>query len=298
MRETLPCIALAGFTLASAGLAQAAEDLEDLCAGAEPETRGEAAGLSHVALHRDATDLTGTRIVGCLHNLSEEPLPNLMLAYDHVQERGGGGGTTNLDFETLGPGEAAAFRTGLFTRDRAHYEEWRATGLVIRALERFAQDSWALDAPIELPLPLLDRPAHPVEVECEAVAPEEGEGEVWITHASFEAVGPTGLTSVVGCVTNRSEEPLGEGRSPEIRVQHTARMGAEPNRMGSRGGTGALQLEAPLGPGETALFVTSFEYDDPLLDVEIEPGSLQRVGDDFEFVATGPAITLQRGLED
>ena len=275
-----------------------ATDLDELCEDAEPESVTEVAGLSNVDFSRDPTDLTGARLIGCLHNLSDEPIPNMMLGFDQIQERGSGGGNTDLDFHEIEPGEVTPFRSSPFTRDREHYEDWEVSGIKLTELERFGDDSWALDEPIELPLPLVDRPKHSLEAECARLDPDEGEGEVWISQAGFHETRPTGVTYVVGCVTNRGEETLADGMDPEIGVQYSGRYGEEPERMGSRGGTGNLELEEPLEPGETAFFVTSFEFEDPLLEVTIEPGGMEEVDGAFDFVASGPAAELERGLED
>ncbi len=293
--------ALIFVTTMLAGIGHAsASDLAALCDEADTLAESERAAISNVQYHRGPIDFEGARLAGCLHNRGDEPLRNLMVAYRGIQERGGGGGTTNLEFAEIAPGESAVFLSGPFRNDAEHFENWKVSGYQIVALESFPDDEYPLDPVIELGLPLVDRPAHDLEAECAGIDAGEGEGDVWVSHAEFADAGPPGaaVRHVVGCVTNRSDETIADDRRNRVRVRHSGRAGAEPNRMGMVGGSGGLVLQEPLEPGQSAFFVSSFDYDDPLLEVAIEPGGMAEVDGAFEFVAAGPEVELERGLED
>lgn len=278
--------------------AQTAESAAS-CEHLGERSNGQIAAVSNVRLERGPLDRQGPRIVGCLHNLGDETLENLSLGYQSIQTRGAGSGSIPLTFAPIPPGGSGPFISGEFTRDAAHYEQWGTTGIRVRELEVFMDGQYPLDTPIELPLPLLDRPAHAAEETCSSLVEVSGEGTIHLRALAFAHVGPPGARSshLIGCVTNTGDQTLAEGSRPSIDVTYSLRYGLGAGRegqFGQGGGSGSLQLEGPLAPGETAFFVSNFSFTHAELQLELEPGGMGVVDGYYQFVPRGPRVTLER----
>lgn len=284
----LACLFMACSQTASADL-----DLEALCDDSDPESKSDIAALSNLQLHRGPLDRDGARIVGCLHNTGDEELQNLMVAYSMVQERGGGGGSSNLEFAAIPAGESRPFRSGELRADPDRFARSGATAMLVDELEVFRSGQYELTPPIELDLPILDRPQHPVERQCaELQVSDDADGPVLLREVQFADIGLVGArTSVlIGCVTNTGEETLAEGRWNGISVVHDRTM--DTGAVG--GGSGRLELDGPLEPGDTAFFVSSFDFQQAGLTIELTPGAMRMVDDEFQLVSDGPSVTLER----
>ncbi len=284
----LACLFMACSQTASADL-----DLEALCDNGDPESKSDIAALSNLQLHRGPLDRDGARIVGCLHNTGDEELQNLMVAYSMVQERGSGGGSSNLEFAAIPSGESRPFRSSQLRSDPDRFARWGTTAMLVDELEVFMSGQFELTPPIELDVPILDRPQHPVERQCaELQVSDHADGPVLLREVQFADIGLVGARSsvVIGCVTNTGEETLAEGRRNAISAVYDST--TDTGAVG--GGSGRLELDGPLEPGESAFFVSSFDFQQAGLTIELTPGGMRVVDDEFQLVSDGPSVTLER----
>lgn len=270
----------------------ASTEFNELCDSEGPRSESEIAAVSNVQLHRGPLDRDGARIVGCLHNPGDDELRNLMLGYSWIQTRGSGGGNANLEFEPIPPGQSRPFQSTQLHSDRERYERWGISGAVVNQLEVFNAGDYALDPEIELPHPLIDRPAHPIEAECAALTADQDEGPVLIRHAELAELGPR-VAVVIGCVTNTGEDTLATGRQTGIEAVYELRT----ERGGMGGGSGWLQLDEPLEPGASAFFISSFTIRPGDVRLTITPGGMRMVDGEFALVSDGPDVSLERSAD-
>jgi len=277
---------------------------DDPCDGVERWVHAGPVALGDVELARGALDFEGPRIVGCLKNQGEDTLNQVMLEFESIREgrTGGGGFTTNLRLAGLAPGDSVVFRTDeRRMRDTDHYERfgtqgYRFSGVNVLVDGESGRPEFGTDDELELGRILhVDRPEHTLEAECAAIDAADGEGEVWISEARLETLGMPGTDNVIGCVTNRGEDTIADGRRHSISIGWEGRAGDEPNRLAMVGGTGRLHLTGPLEPGDSALFVSSMDFDQPILEVEFYPRGTDRSGDMPQTVELGPRVKLERG---
>ncbi len=164
-------------------------DLEGLCdeASSEHESadhESDWATLSNVGIHRAATDVEGVRIVGCVTNRGEEERRVLIATYEARRERGTSGGTTRLRFPAIQPGESAVFASTPFTLNPWQIERFGVEGYDITGFETSAGDRASLRPTIDIGLPELERPTHPLEETCGDV--DGVDGQVSLRHVAFE----------------------------------------------------------------------------------------------------------------
>lgn len=288
---TLTILALAASPLLAAG---------DACEEVDDWVRAGPVALGNVQLTRGAMDFEGARVAGCLKNEGEGTLSQVMLEFDSITERGGGGFSTNLRLEGLAPGESVTFRTDQRSRDLETYERFGVSGYRFRGVNvlidgESGRPEHGADDALELDRMLVDRPEHSLEADCAATDAADGEGDIWISAAHLESIGMPGIYNVVGCVTNRGEETIADGMRHNIAVSWEGRAGDEPNRLGMVGGTSRLTLPGPLEPGESSLFVSNFDFDQAIVEVEIYPFAYDQSGETMEMVERGPRVKLVKG---
>ena len=294
MRALLTCLTILVFV--ASPLPAAA----DHCEGVDDWVRAGPVALGNVHLTRGAMDFDGARIAGCLKNEGEGTLNQVMLEFDSITDRGGGGFSTNLRLESLAPGESVEFHTDQRSRDLETYERFSVTGYRFRGVNvlvdgQSGRPEHVADGELTLDRMLVDRPAHPLESDCASIDAADGDGEIWISSARLESIGMHGIYNVVGCVTNRSEETIADGMRHNIAVSWEGRAGADPNGLAMVGGTSRLTVPGPLAPGESSLFVSYFDFDQPILEIEVYPFAYDRSGETMEMVERGPRVKLERG---
>ncbi len=277
---------------------------DDACEHVEEWVRAGPVALGDVHLERGALDFEGPRITGCLKNEGEGTLEQVMLEFESIREgrSGGGGFTTNLRLTGLAPGEATEFRTSQRRmRDLDHYERfgtlgYRFSGVNVLIDGQSGRPEFSTADALEIDRILhVDRPEHPLEAECAGIDADDGEGEIWISNARLENLEMPGTDHVIGCVTNRSDDMLADNRRHTVAVAWEGRAGDEPERLAMIGGTSRLTLTGPLEPGESGLFISNFDFDQPILEIEFYPYGTDRTGDMPRNVELGPRVKLERG---
>ncbi len=265
-----------------------AEELAHLadCEDSEPHAESSLIALGQLQIYRGTFDFEGARVAGCLYNRSDETLEHAAI---HFQSREGGGISTTtrgLRFFPVKPGEATAFVSTVSLRGIDTYEEHEIEGyelVSVAASGDSRETSYDLEPPLEIDRIVAERNRHPIEDECDDIDPDDGDGQIWISHA---AMAPSGLPGdaephIVGCVTNRSDEVIADGHFTRVSV------GFEVDG-GRRGvGTKSLLLQEPLEPEETAFFVSRNSLDRPHLPYTIVP----LAGSD----EIGPSFTVKPG---
>lgn len=244
----------------------------------EPEEMFETSlvAISEPRFVRGAADVDGPRLIGCLHNQSDMALDDISLTFSNVQEDGGGFGERPLTFHPVGPGDSTMFVTSAFDSDADYFEERGLEGYEFHTLTAGSQDREKLDSAIEITTPVVERPRHDLESECEDVDPDDGEGDVWISTARMERMPPPHVqrSRVVGCVTNRSDAAIAEDDSSTPDFEITVSFGDDLAEDGDRmeeGSHDELIVEAPVEPGETALFASDFFVEGAGAEVELQP---------------------------
>ncbi len=275
---------------------------EDACDQVGDWVRAGPVALGDVQVTRGGLDFEGPRIVGCLKNEGDEALNQVMLEFESIREgrSGGGGFSTNLRLAGLAPGETTVFRSSQQRmRDREHYERfgtlgYRFSGVNVLIDGQSGRPEFGTEDEFEIDrfLPV-DRPEHALEAECAELDEADGEGDIWISQARLKNLEMPGTDHVVGCVTNRSDETLADNRGHAIGIAWEGRAGDEPERLAMVGGTGRLHLTGPLQPGESGVFISSFDFDQPIFEIEFYP---QGWGESGQVVEHGPRVRLERGL--
>jgi hypothetical protein len=292
------------FSVLSAGLLATASPIVmaaagDFCENVDDWVQAGPVAFGNVQLHRGALDFEGARIAGCLRNDGDGTLKQVMLEFDAVMERGGGGFSTNLRLAGLEPGQSTVFLTDQHRHDPDSYERFGTTGYRFTSIDVLmdghpGRPEFSAESGLTLPRLLLDRPEHELEAECAATDPASGEGEVWISNARLESVGMPGSFNVVGCVTNRSDQAIAEGMRHHISASYEGRAGNAPNRMGLVGGQGNLVVSGPLAPGQSSLFLSSFSFDQGILEIEVYPSRYDYTGDSPGMIELGPKVLFEK----
>lgn len=236
------------------------------CEQPESVHESEVAALSNVEVYRGPLDMGGARVVGCLHNRSEEPLEKFSLFYKKIGVGGGGG--LNLEFGKLKPGETTRFTTKPIEWDQKEARETGLEGYKIADVGSAFNDNYELDSPIEL-TPTAERPPHNLDSKCAELDPEQGEGDFRLSHVQYEPVKLIEETElyVVGCITNRSDQPIAtDDRIAKGGYKIDAR-----HNYASGGGIADLVVEEPIPAGKSALFVYSNTFDEEKSELSIEP---------------------------
>ena len=272
----------------------------DHCEEVEDWVRAGPVALGNVHIDRAALDFQGARIVGCLKNEGEGTLNQVMLEFDSISERSGGGFTTNLRLEGLAPGDMLEFRTDQRSRDLETYERFGVTGYRFRGVNvlidgESGRPEFSTEDELELDRMLVDRPEHSLEAGCAATDSAAGEGDIWISEARLETVGMPGTVNVIGCVTNRGDETIADGMRHNIAVSWEGRAGDEPERLGMVGGMSRLTVPGPLEPGESSLFVSDFDFEQRIIDIEVYPASFDYSGETTDVIEHGPRVKLEQG---
>ena len=226
----------------------------------------ELAAVSNVKVYRAPLDMAGARVVGCLHNRSDNTLEKLSLFYEKIGIGGFGG--LSLEFEKLDPGESAPFATNPIGWDEKEAEAEGLEGYKFTGIATGLNDNKDLDEPIEIK-PAVERPKHEHESKCAGLDSEKGDSDFRLSQVQYESVKLIEETQihVVGCITNQSDEPIatddriGKG-GYKIDANHNYDTG---------GGFGDLLVEAPIPVGESALFVYSNTFDEEQSELRIEP---------------------------
>ena len=270
------------------------------CEDVEDWVRAGPVALGNVHIDRAALDFQGARIVGCLKNEGEGTLNQVMLEFNSISERSGGGFTTNLRLEGLAPGDMMEFRTDERARDRETYERFGVTGYRFRGVNvlidgESGRPEFGTEDELELDRMLVDRPEHSLEAGCAATDSAAGEGDIWISEARLETVGMPGTVNVIGCVTNRGDETIADGMRHNIAVSWEGRAGDEPERLGMVGGMSRLTVPGPLEPGESSLFVSDFDFEQRIIDIEVYPASFDYSGETTGVIEHGPRAKLEQG---
>ena len=255
---------------AGAGCDRASADPEVAPGCDEPESvrESEVAAVSNVEVYRGSLDMGGARVIGCLHNRSDETLEKTSLFYKKVG--GGGGGGLNLGVEKLEPGQTTAFATEPIDWD----EEEGLEGYKFSSVGSGFRDNYDFDKPIELK-PTAERPDHKLESTCAGLDSTKGEGDVRLSHLQYEPVKLVDQTKVhvIGCITNRSDEPI----ATDDRVAKGGYQVGAKHNYESGGGTGDLVVEEPIPAGKSALFVYSNDFDEEKSGLKINPDGGSRV---------------------
>jgi hypothetical protein len=272
----------------------------DQCEEVDDWVRAGPVALGNVHIDRAALDFQGARIVGCLKNEGEGTLSQVMLEFDSITERGGGGFSTNLRLDGLASGDMMEFRTDQRSRDLETYERFGVTGYRFRGVNvlidgESGRPEFDTEDELELDRMLVDRPEHPLEADCAATNSAEGEGDIWISEARLETVGMPGTVNVIGCVTNRGDETIADGMRHNIAVSWEGRAGDEPERLGMVGGMSRLTVPGPLEPGESSLFVSDFDFEQRIIDIEVYPASFDYSGETTDVIEHGPRVKLEQG---
>lgn len=244
------------------------------CDDPEHLVESEVAALSNVEMYRSPVDIEGARVVGCIHNRTDDPIETLSLYYREID--GGSFGGKSLEFANLEPEEATPFYTDVF--DGGKYGSEAGGGLEIVSVGFGMSDTYDLSSRIKID-PAMERPKHDLESTCAELDPEDGEEDIWLSEAKFESVTLLDEPAhyVVGCVTNRSDESIATddliiGDGYQIDARHNYATG---------GGVGNMVVEEPIEPGESAFFVydalSRADVDDATLEPVIDGTSGSRV---------------------
>lgn len=256
--------------------------------------------IGNVEIQRGPLDFEGPRLAGCLRNTGDGELAQVMIEFDNITDGSSSGGfSRNLRLEGLAPGDSTAFVTDQLTRDRERYERFNTTGhrfsgVNVLIAGESGRPEFDAEDEFELPRILKDRPEHELEADCAATDPADGEGDIWINAARLEAVGMPGSVNMVGCVTNRSDETVADGMRNSITVTYEGHAGDEPERMSMVGGQGRLTLAGPLEPGQSSLFVSSFDFEQDIIEIEVYPSAHDYSGDTVELLELGPRVSLEK----
>ena len=283
------------------GLASAqADHLEELCDEVEEWVQAGPVAVGDLQPHRGPFDFEGTRFVGCFRNDGDAPLAQVMLEFDWVVEDGSGGATRNVELPPLDPGESMPFATDEVTNDPERYEERGATGFRLTGVNVLEEGvsgrpEHEADPAVEVPLPVAERPDHELEAACAQIDPAEGEGEVWISQAELAEVAMPGVLQVIGCVTNRGDELIADGMRTRVTALYEGEAGDGPGEMSMVGGQGGLKVAEPIEPGESAHFVSSFEFTRPVLEVEVAPAGMVESDEGVQQMEPiGPGVVFER----
>lgn len=104
-----------------------------------------------------------------------------------------------------------------------------------------------------------------------------------------------GVLQVIGCVTNRGDEPIADGMRTRVTALYEGEAGLGPGEMSMVGGQGGLKVAEPIEPGESAHFVSSFEFTRPVLEVEVAPvGMVESDEGVQQMEPIGPAVVFER----
>jgi len=271
-------------------------DLDGLCDEFEAAVESEVAALGHIRIHRDPFDFEGTRLLGCIRNAGDQSLDSAQLVYNQVQTRGGGGGSTMMHFDALAPGEVGRFVTGVFRHDPERLESWGITGLRLRGLELsqgMEYIEYAFGEQLELACPILDLPESDLQRACAADAPVDPNGEVSLSQMGLvETI--DGQVRLVGCVINGRDAVIGEGWGHGVEVGYSGEAHEDYQGMMYWGGSGTLEMAAPLEPGRAAMFVSGFEVDPEVARIKIQATEMAEVDGYYQSVPIGPEYSVAR----
>ncbi|GEM_PF-3662862 len=296
---------LAGSVVA-AGLIAAAvhptmSDTPDPCHEVESWVSAGPVALGDVHVHRGPLDFQAPRLAGCLRNDGDARIDQVMLEFSSISEGTASGGfSTNLRLEGLEGGESTPFFTDERGGDEERYERFQIVGYRFSGVNALIEGEdgrpeFEAEGQLELPRMLAERPEHELEPVCRETDPGDGEGDIWISQAKLQTVAMPGTYNVVGCITNRSDETVADGRRHDIATSYSGRVGDEPNRLSLIGGQARVYLPAPLEPGASSLFVSGFDFSGEIIEVEIHPSRYELTDAGYrDLVPAGPTVSLSR----
>lgn len=292
-RTQLAAVALAVLT----PLAFAETDgIDGLCDAFEASLESEVAALGHIRIHRDPLDFRGTRLLGCIRNGGDRPLDGASLVYDQVQTRGGGGGTTSMHFGELASGEVGRFVTDEFRHDPEKLESWGITGIRLRSLQLSYEMEYAehpFSEQLELAYPMLDLPDGELRQACAALESAQLDGQVTLSRLQLsETIG--GEVRLVGCVINGRDVAIGEGWGHGVEVGYSGEAGEDYQGMMYWGGSGTLDMPAPLESGQTGMFVSGFDVDPDIALVKLQPTEMAERDGYYQSLPIGPEYSVSR----
>jgi hypothetical protein len=249
--------------------------LPDPCASTSEWTSTGPVALANLQVFRGPLDFRGPRVVGCLRNDGPVSLEQMMLEFESPPGPGGAGGgwsmAINARLGDLPPGGTVPFNSDELWADLfsgGAFPDFRLTALDVLEKDTFSRPRFPVErGPAIGAGSGVDRPEHPLETECRALAPEGSLGAVHLQAFRIEVVAPGAAPVLVGCVFNGTDEEIGEegGIPAQLEGIETAALGGE----GFVLRTGSLGMPELPPPGESRFFGSSFEIAPDLVEISI-----------------------------